>query len=55
MEAVIDGLEILLTDSLIPISFGCDTCRFRTEVEREYLDCLLSWTRDDPVREASRL
>lgn len=46
MEAVLDRLEIPLTDSLIPLSFVCDMCGFRIEGEREYVDCLLSWTQE---------
>ena len=55
MESVLDRLDIPLTDTLIPSSFGCDTWVFRTEGEREYLNSLLSWTRGDPVLEADRL
>lgn len=38
-----DSRELSLHAStmLVPISFGCDTWKFRTEGEREYLDSLL--------------
>ena len=52
---ILDRLDLPLTYTLIPTSIGCDTCKFRTERERDYLDSLLSWTRSNPVVEADRL
>ena len=55
MEAVFNRLSLFLSDALIPTSFGCNTWKFRTEGERDYLDNLLTWSRGDPVVEADRL
>ena len=55
MEAVLAQLDLSLSDALNPASFGCDTCKFRTEGEHDYLDNLHSWTRGDPVLQADRL
>ena len=55
MEAVLNRLNLFLSDALIPASFGCDTWKFRTDGERDYLDNLLTWSRGDPVVEADCL
>ena len=55
MTAVCDRLELPLTQDLVPEEFGCDTWQFRTDGERSYLDNMLAWTSDDPLREANRL